>query len=142
MATFFYESMWDVCTFAVLQCVLYKKHRHGDALLLYMLCYGAGRMVIESFRMDSLMSFTNTFRVSALLSGMLCLFAAGIFSYRCKKMEGMFVLGGGIIGLLAVMLTSHRGLCIVFAVCILCIGIVDFVRYQQKEKNGLCQQLT
>ncbi len=70
MATFFYESMWDLAVFLLLWFVIRRKeYRHGTVLLWYMLLYGTGRFFIEGLRTDSLM--TGSLRVSQLLSAAL-----------------------------------------------------------------------
>ena len=54
MATFFYESIWNVIVFLVL--LIYKrnaKHR-GSVFAMYLLGYGIGRFFIEPLRTDSL----------------------------------------------------------------------------------------
>ncbi|MBR3763158.1 MAG: prolipoprotein diacylglyceryl transferase [Clostridia bacterium] len=67
MATFFYESMWNLGVFAVLWFIIRKrKKHHGVVTLWYALLYGAGRAIIEGFRTDSLM--LGSLRVSQLLS--------------------------------------------------------------------------
>ncbi len=56
MATFFYESMWDVSVFCVLWFLIRKRSRRPGAVTLwYMLLYGLGRFFIEGLRTDSLM---------------------------------------------------------------------------------------
>ena len=54
--TFLYESIWDLLVFLFL---LWMRRRRnlvtGDVALMYMILYSAGRLVIESFRTDSLM---------------------------------------------------------------------------------------
>ena len=70
MATFFYESVWNLFVFLVLWLVVRRRaRRSGVVTLWYLLLYGAGRCVIEGLRMDSLM--TGTLRISQLLSGLL-----------------------------------------------------------------------
>ncbi len=75
MATFFYESAWDLMVFLALWFGV-RKHakRRGTVTLWYMLLYGLGRFFIEGLRTDSLMA--GNVRVSQLLSGCICLFAA------------------------------------------------------------------
>jgi phosphatidylglycerol:prolipoprotein diacylglycerol transferase len=54
--TFLYESVWDVLIFIFL--LWYRRRRKlvtGDVILMYFILYSAGRLVIESFRTDSLM---------------------------------------------------------------------------------------
>ena len=75
MATFFYESMWNVLVFLILWFVIRKrKKHHGVVTLWYALLYGAGRFLIEGLRTDSLMS--GSLRVSQVLSGVLVAGAA------------------------------------------------------------------
>lgn len=76
MATFFYESVWDLGVFAALMA-LRKRTRLPFALTCwYLLLYGLGRVVIEGLRADSLM-ILGTLRVSQLLSAAMVLFAGG-----------------------------------------------------------------
>lgn len=66
MATFFYESAWNLIVFAILMLLRKKIKIRGGLFALYLALYGAGRFVIESFRTDSL--YIGEFRVSQLLS--------------------------------------------------------------------------
>lgn len=80
MATFFYESCWDVLIFAVLWCLIRKRSKvPGTVTLWYLLLYGCGRCIIEGLRTDSLM--LGAFRVSQLLSLLLVLFAAAMLIF-------------------------------------------------------------
>ncbi len=84
MATFFYESCWDVLVFAVLWFAIRKKSRRaGTVTLWYFLLYGLGRVVIEGLRTDSLM--LGDFRVSQLLSLALVTAAAVLLIINRKK---------------------------------------------------------
>jgi len=76
MATFFYESIWDLMGFFVLWFMRKGMKARGDLTLLYFTWYGAGRSLIEGLRTDSLM--WGPFRVSQVLSLALCL-GAGIW---------------------------------------------------------------
>lgn len=76
LATFFYESVWDLMGFIVLWCSRKKAKNRGDLTLGYFVWYGAGRAFIEGLRTDSLM--WGPFRVSQVLSLALCL-GAGIW---------------------------------------------------------------
>ena len=54
--TFLYESIWDLLVFLFL--LWYRRRRNmvsGDVFLMYATLYSVGRVVIESFRTDSLM---------------------------------------------------------------------------------------
>ncbi len=87
MATFFYESCWDIAVFLVLWFFIRKRsRRHGTATLWYLLLYGIGRFFIEGLRTDSLMS--GSIRVSQLLSLLLVIFAAimlAVSAFRNRK---------------------------------------------------------
>lgn len=80
LATFFYESMWNLLVFSALALTRKRMRKPGDLTLWYMLLYGAGRLVIEGLRMDSLMG--GTLRVSQLLSVILCIAAYLLFARR------------------------------------------------------------
>lgn len=70
MATFFYESVWDIAVFLILWFVIRKRGKHlGTVTLWYMVLYGSGRFLIEGLRTDSLV--TGGMRVSQLLSAAL-----------------------------------------------------------------------
>lgn len=84
MATFFYESCWDVLVFAVLWFIVRKRAlKSGTITLWYLLLYGTGRFFIEGLRTDSLM--LGNFRVSQLLSLTMIIFAATILIIRTAK---------------------------------------------------------
>lgn len=72
MATFFYESCWNLLVFVFLMVCRRKRLRaRGDVFCFYLLLYAAGRLVIEEFRLDSLYA-SSSVRVSQLLSILLC----------------------------------------------------------------------
>lgn len=77
MATFFYESLWNVIGFLMLWLNRKKVRRDGNLAFCYLIWYGVGRSVIEGLRTDSLMM--GPLRVSQWLSiflvivGILCL---------------------------------------------------------------------
>lgn len=81
MATFFYESMWNLIVFAALMLSRKRMHRPGDTSLWYFFLYGAGRLVIEGLRTDSLYA-GSTIRISQLLAALMCLAVLGIFLWR------------------------------------------------------------
>ena len=66
LATFFYESVWNFLVFLVLMFMRRRTEKRGDLFFLYSLLYGAGRLVIEELRMDSLMA--GTLRISQVLA--------------------------------------------------------------------------
>ncbi len=67
--TFLYESIWCIIG-AVLLCFMFDKWRKfsGQVILSYGIWYGAGRVIIEGFRTDSLYIGETTIRVSQALS--------------------------------------------------------------------------
>ena len=84
MATFFYESMWNLGVFIALMRLRKRVFRRFDLSCWYLLLYGAGRFVIEGLRTDSLMA-GDGLRVSQLLSAGMCLFALGRFCWLVGK---------------------------------------------------------
>lgn len=73
MATFFYESVWNLIVFIFLLTARRKWFRyHGDVISFYAILYACGRLIIEDFRMDSLYA-ASSIRVSQLLSVLMCL---------------------------------------------------------------------
>ena len=89
MATFFYESAWDLLIFVFLMIARRKWFRNrGDVISFYALLYASGRLVVEEFRTDSLYASSNV-RVSQLLSVVLCIFF--LMRYiRCFRKEPSF----------------------------------------------------
>ncbi len=72
MATFFYESLWNVLVFILLMIGRRKWFRKpGDVFGCYAFCYSAGRLLIEDFRMDSLYA-APSLRASQLLALLIC----------------------------------------------------------------------
>lgn len=64
--TFLYESIWNLCIFALLFYVLQRKKFDGQIIALYLIGYSAGRFWIEGLRTDSLM--LGPLRVAQLIS--------------------------------------------------------------------------
>ena len=83
MATFFYESVWDLAVFCLLYFTRRRVTKSGNLFLLYMLFYGVGRAVIEGLRTDSLM--LGAFRVSQLLS--IVIAAAALVALAVRRRE-------------------------------------------------------
>ena len=83
LATFFYESCWNLIGFLLLW--RFRKHakKAGDVALCYLLWYGAGRLFIEGLRTDSLLLLGM--RVSQLLSLGMCVTACVWLGLRHKK---------------------------------------------------------
>ncbi|MBQ8311811.1 MAG: prolipoprotein diacylglyceryl transferase [Clostridia bacterium] len=87
MATFFYESMWNLAVFIVLMLTRRRMHRTGDLSLWYFLLYGAGRLIIEGLRTDSLYA-GSTIRISQVLALCICAVVLCIFTFRMLKLRG------------------------------------------------------
>ena len=84
MATFFYESCWDLLVFLLLWFFIRKRSKFtGTVTLWYMLLYGTGRFFIEGLRMDSLMS--GSLRVSQVLSLVLVLTSAALLIVKALR---------------------------------------------------------
>ena len=77
LATFFYESLWNLIGFVFLymnRIRFEQSGKHGHVFCWYLIWYGAGRFVIEGLRTDSLM--WGSIRVSQMLSLILVICAA------------------------------------------------------------------
>ena len=89
MATFFYESAWNLLVFVFLMIARRKWFKnHGDVICFYSLLYACGRLVIEEFRTDSLYA-SSSVRISQLLSVVLC-FIVLIHYVRIFRTERSF----------------------------------------------------
>ncbi len=80
VATFFYESTWDVGVFIVLWVLRKRVRRRGDLFLWYLALYGAGRFLVEQLRQDSLYLFG--LRASQWLSLAMIVAVAAVFLAR------------------------------------------------------------
>ena len=88
LATFFYESMWNLFTFAVLFFSINRKNNkilktNGIIAAQYLVLYGIGRLFIEGLRTDSL--FLGTLRVSQLISGLFIILGTAMIVYFIVK---------------------------------------------------------
>lgn len=83
LATFFYESCWDMLGFVLLWLHRKRARRDGNVFFCYLAWYGLGRAVIEGLRADSLM--WGPIRVSQALSAALCVGSIAILLYRNRK---------------------------------------------------------
>lgn len=84
LATFFYESSWNIIGFAMLLYLYIGKRKSFDGFIFscYCIWYGIGRAWIEGLRTDSLWLVPNVIRVSQLLSIILIFLGAGIIIYH------------------------------------------------------------
>jgi len=100
VATFFYESVWDVGVFIALWCMRKHMKRRGDLFLWYLALYGCGRFLVEQLRMDSL--YFMGFRVSQYLSLLLCGVTAAVFVIRfARRFRGIQFAGISAVTVLA-----------------------------------------
>ncbi len=92
LATFFYESVWNLAGFLLLSRLSprLKTRGGGFVFLWYLLWYGLGRVVIEGLRTDSLM--WGALRVSQALSAALVLAAGVAMALRLKVPTTMLLL--------------------------------------------------
>ena len=80
LATFFYESMWNLIGFALLLIAFKKFKKTGSVTAVYLIYYGLGRMWIEGLRTDSL--YWGPLRVSQWLSAILVVIGVAILVYN------------------------------------------------------------
>jgi len=83
-ATFFYESLWNLCILVVMLWFVDKVKRSGVMLPAYFISYGTGRFLIEGLRSDSLYLFSGI-RVSQILSLVLILAGAVFWLFVIRK---------------------------------------------------------
>ena len=81
--TFLYESLWCILGFIILLIVrkFYKSLKCGQLTCIYLMWYGAGRLVIESLRTDSLM--LGSLKVAQLVSIGMIVVGVLFFLYLC-----------------------------------------------------------
>lgn len=139
LATFFYESVWNLLGFVLLlnlRGLCYKKGR-GWVFAWYLIWYGLGRMMIEGLRTDSLM--LGDLRVSQGLSVVLLAAAGIIMILRLGLRKSWLLLLG--MGLLAVVLSALSvadtllpGYCLLFSFVF---GLMwDFVTSGKEAKKA------
>ena len=84
--TFFYESVWNLIGFVLINIFYKKKKYDGQFILLIFGWYGLGRVWIEGLRTDSLYLFDSGIRVSQLLAALLLVTCTGLLIYfRVKR---------------------------------------------------------
>ncbi len=85
--TFFYESMWCLLGFLLMQWVIKHRKFDGECFLFYIGWYGAGRMIIEGLRTDSLIIGNTGIRVSQLVAVLAVLAAVTIWLLIRNKLK-------------------------------------------------------
>ncbi len=85
MATFFYESMWDLGVFALLLWYAKRAKHDGNVFAMYMIGYGLGRLWIEGVRIQTL-TMPGGLPVSQFLS--LVLIVAGMVYILVMRKRG------------------------------------------------------
>ena len=84
--TFLYESVWCLVGFLIMAFFIMKiRSFDGEAFLFYCAWYGAGRMVIEGLRTDSLM--WGNIRVSQALAFVCVIVALGLWAAIRLRMK-------------------------------------------------------
>lgn len=85
--TFLYESLCNFCIFIFLHFFFREKisKNDGETFAMYMILYGAARLVIEGMRTDSL--YIGDFRVSQLVSASIMALGMGYIAFRRKKLK-------------------------------------------------------
>jgi phosphatidylglycerol:prolipoprotein diacylglycerol transferase len=82
--TFLYEFIWNLGVFAYL---IWRRYRHGtkegEIFISYLIFYSLGRLVIESFRTDSLM--IGPFRTAQVISVILILLGLIFYYFKVRN---------------------------------------------------------
>ncbi len=87
LATFFYESMWNLLVYVFLIIFAFKFcKRRGNVFTWYLLLYGFGRSIIEGMRTDSLWLIPGTVRISQALAIVLVVLST-IYLLLTRKKE-------------------------------------------------------
>lgn len=88
--TFFYESVWNLCTLIFLLITGPKKKFTGQIFWEYLLFYGIGRFWIEGLRTDSLLLWGTNLAISQALSAALALLGLGMLvrGFRRARAQG------------------------------------------------------
>ena len=83
--TFFYESVWNLCTLIFLWITGPKKKFTGQIFWEYLMFYGIGRFWIEGLRTDSLLLWGTNIAVSQALSGALAVLGLAMILRGVRK---------------------------------------------------------
>ena len=138
VATFFYESMWNLSVFLVLWLTRKYRKRKGDTFLWYLVLYGCGRFLVEQLRTDSL--YLLGMRVSQMLSLLLCVAVAVVFLVRLYDKENnrpfaAYTLLCFVAFLRPLLAAGIEGVVIMIALYICCIG--GLVLFTNKDRYAL-----
>ena len=82
---FLYESIWCILGFVLLHILGNRRKFSGQLALTYGIWYGFGRMIIETFRTDSL--YLGPLKVSQWLSGVLVIACIIIYAVKLHRMR-------------------------------------------------------
>jgi len=85
--TFFYESMWCLLGFILMQFIIKNRKFDGQCLLFYIGWYGLGRFFIEGLRTDSLMIGNTGIRVSQMVALIAVVAAVSLWLLAQKKLK-------------------------------------------------------
>lgn len=83
--TFLYESLWCLLVLVLLLAYRRRKAFDGEIVLLYLFCYGIGRVWIEGLRTDQLKLPVTGWPVSQVLAGIVVILVP-VFIIRKRKM--------------------------------------------------------
>jgi phosphatidylglycerol:prolipoprotein diacylglycerol transferase len=84
--TFLYESIWNICIFALLIVLSRRKTLgKGSIFYLYMILYSVGRFFIEGLRTDSLM--IGPLRIAQVISIVFIVLGTLLFIYSNKNLR-------------------------------------------------------
>lgn len=93
LATFMLQAMVALALFAVLAVFLLtgerRKLKDGDTALIFLLCYGASQILLDSTRYDSMYFRSNGFvSIEQVLGLVMVLLAVAVFSVRLVRSRG------------------------------------------------------
>lgn len=86
MATFFYESVWNLIVFGILMWYQKRAKKRGNVFVMYLVLYGAGRAFIEGLRTDSLWLIPGVLRISQGLA-LVCVILGLIYLIIMRNRE-------------------------------------------------------
>ena len=136
MATFFYESLWNLLGFLVLYLIRKKQKKPGLLVCWYLLIYGSGRFIIEQLRTDSL--FIGSARVSQWLSFALCVLGCFVLLYNIlknKSIINVIVISTICLGLLFRFIIISNLNYYLITLLLLCIITIVFLKKNQIKLN-------